>query len=497
MRELTLGKEKKPLILIVDDTPTNIQVLAEALRTDYRVMVAGSGKAAFEVISKAGAPDIILLDVVMPEMDGYAVLARLRETPVLRDIPVIFLTALNDASDEEHGLELGAADYLTKPIKPRVVLARVRTQLEAKQARDGLKNQNTLLEAEVKRRTAELLEVQSQLRATLDAIPDLLFELGLDGRYHDYHSHRTDLLAAPAAVLLGKKVTDALPPAAADVVMSALHEADEKGRSSGKQFELQLPQGNLWFELSVSRKSGYAAHDPRFIVMSRDITERKTAERQLRDLTAHLQTVRDEEKTSIAREIHDVLGCTLSALKVETYCLKDKLPESEATEFSIGHIGEISHLIEEAANIIRNIITGLHPPILDDLGLHAALEWQAGQFQKRTGIQCRVNCIGDRGNLDKLHSITLFRICQESLTNVMRHSGASHVDIEYHHSEEEVVISIIDDGCGLSKNSSDKQGSFGMLGMRGRVEQLGGTISFDTTYGGGLSVTAIFTLPAE
>lgn len=143
-----------PTILIVDDEPVNLQVLTQLLRPSYRVRAANSGKNALLSVG-AEVPDLILLDVMMPDIDGYEVLKRLRENIATRDIPVIFVTALSDASDEEKGLELGAADYITKPLKPVVVLARVKTQLEAQQAREFLRDQNTLLEAEVARRMAE------------------------------------------------------------------------------------------------------------------------------------------------------------------------------------------------------------------------------------------------------------------------------------------------------------------------------------------------------
>jgi putative two-component system response regulator len=143
------------VILVVDDSAENIHVLSELLRPEYRVLAATSGEACLRVASGSLKPDLILLDVMMPGMDGYAVLARLRENQLTRDIPVVFLTALADADDEESGLQLGAADYITKPITPAVVLARVHTQLEAKLARDWLKDQNTTLEAEVAHRMAE------------------------------------------------------------------------------------------------------------------------------------------------------------------------------------------------------------------------------------------------------------------------------------------------------------------------------------------------------
>lgn len=147
--------EPNATLLIVDDAAENLTVLSELLRPQYRVLAATSGAGALRVASSQPKPDLILLDVMMPGLDGYAVLAELREYPATGDIPVIFLTALADADDEERGLQLGAVDYISKPIKPAVVLARVRTQLEAKKARDWLRNQNATLEAEVARRMTE------------------------------------------------------------------------------------------------------------------------------------------------------------------------------------------------------------------------------------------------------------------------------------------------------------------------------------------------------
>lgn len=139
-------------ILVVEDTLASLRLLSEMLTGEgYQVRTAQSGELALASVA-ARLPDLILLDVTMPEMDGYAVLTRLREDPTTRDIPVIFVTARDADLDEEHGLKLGAADYITKPIRPAIVLARVRTQLENKQARDLLKNQNAWLAAEMDRR---------------------------------------------------------------------------------------------------------------------------------------------------------------------------------------------------------------------------------------------------------------------------------------------------------------------------------------------------------
>ncbi len=150
-----MATEASATILIVDDAPENLVVLSELLRPHYRVLAATSGEAGIRVAGGQSKPDLILLDVMMPGMDGYATLAKLQANPATRNIPVVFLTALVAATDEEHGLQLGAADYITKPIQPAVVMARVRTQLQAKQARDWMADQNATLEAEVARRMQE------------------------------------------------------------------------------------------------------------------------------------------------------------------------------------------------------------------------------------------------------------------------------------------------------------------------------------------------------
>lgn len=150
-----MTEETDATILVIDDSPDVLDILRAALRPQYRVLAARSGEAGIKIAQRSPAPDLILLDVMMPEMDGYSVLGKLRENPLTCTIPVIFLTALAGCEDEERGLEVGAADYIAKPIKPAVLLARVSHQLNAKQTRDWLKNQNAALESEISRRMAD------------------------------------------------------------------------------------------------------------------------------------------------------------------------------------------------------------------------------------------------------------------------------------------------------------------------------------------------------
>ena len=148
-------------ILVVDDSAENLALLSDLLLPMYEVRAVNSGERALRAAAGKPRPDLILLDVMMPEMDGYEVLWQLRQDPATADIPVIFVTALDTSVDEAHGLELGAVDYITKPIKPAITLARVKAQLDLKAARDWLADRNQALEAEVSRRMAENVFVQN------------------------------------------------------------------------------------------------------------------------------------------------------------------------------------------------------------------------------------------------------------------------------------------------------------------------------------------------
>lgn len=150
----------KPAILIVDDAPDNLSLMSGLLKDRYKVKIANNGQRALKVALTGSPPDIILLDIIMPVMDGYETCRNLKINPKTRDIPIIFLTAKSEIEDELKGFELGAVDYIVKPISPPVLLARVQTHLQLKQLRDGLKNQNKILEAEVRRRTQEIVAAQ-------------------------------------------------------------------------------------------------------------------------------------------------------------------------------------------------------------------------------------------------------------------------------------------------------------------------------------------------
>lgn len=239
----------KPTILIVDDAPENLSVLSGLLQPQYRVRVANSGERAIEVAAHAPTPDLILLDIMMPGTDGYEVLERLKANPTTRDIPVIFITALNADEDESCGLALGAVDFINKPIRPAILLARVRTHLALKRASDRLRDENARLEAEVMRRHRQreqiLLSADEGIYGT-DAQGTIGFINPAAATMLGYARDDLQGRSAHAAFHVGQ--SGAAPDSAADCLLCAcllgghpLHRReDEFRRRDGTLLEVEL-----------------------------------------------------------------------------------------------------------------------------------------------------------------------------------------------------------------------------------------------------------------
>lgn len=183
-------------VLVVDDTPDNLSLLGDLLKDDYRVKIATNGEKALRIARSIPPPDLILLDIMMPGMDGYEVCRQLKSDAATQDIPVIFLTARTEMEDEQHGLALGAVDYITKPISPPIVAARVQTHLNLKAAADFLRDKNHYLEIEVQKRTNEIRAVQE---VTILALASLA-----ESRDNDTGNHlrRTQLYVKTLALQL-------------------------------------------------------------------------------------------------------------------------------------------------------------------------------------------------------------------------------------------------------------------------------------------------------
>jgi diguanylate cyclase (GGDEF)-like protein/PAS domain S-box-containing protein len=249
-------------ILVADDEPTARLLMRAALvKSGFAVSLAVDGLDALRQF-RANPSDMVMLDVEMPGMDGYQVCAALR-AEAGDELPIVMVTGMDDVDSIERTYQSGATDFIAKPINWSLIGHRVKYLFRSSMAMQ------------------ELRTAHARNAAILNAIPDLIFEFDLDGRYLDYHAPHSDMLFAPADTILGTTLHERLPPDAAEVCMSALREAHETGYSTGKQFELPLQQGTHWYELSVARKATDVGQTPRFIAVSRDITERKEAENRI------------------------------------------------------------------------------------------------------------------------------------------------------------------------------------------------------------------------
>lgn len=233
--------------------------------------------------------------------------------------------------------------------------------------------------------------------------------------------------------------------------------------------------------------------------IAQDITDRKRADEQLRTsreqlraLSAHLQFIREEERSRIAREVHDELGQVLTALKMDISLLNQKLLESSAVlprRMLYEEIRSMSKKVDATIKSVRKIVTELRPEVLDHLGLKAAIEWQAQEFQSHSGIDCKLDPHMEAIEMNNRDGETaIFRILQEALTNIARHSGASKVEIFLNRKDGEITMEVRDNGRGITDADMSKSRSFGLLGMRERAIFLGGDLEVTGTPGFGTSV---------
>ena len=225
----------------------------------------------------------------------------------------------------------------------------------------------------------------------------------------------------------------------------------------------------------------------------KDISERKRTEkeliqsrRRLRELASHLESAREMERTRIAREIHDELGQALTALKMELHwCLK-RLPKDNPE--LLEKAKTLPRLIDANVHLVQRISSELRPGLLDHLGLSAAMEWQAGQFQERTGISCDIIFEPNEIVLDQTRSTALFRIFQETLTNIIRHADATRVEIVLRQKDGGVELMVTDNGKGITEQEIADPKSFGLMGINERIYSLGGIVAISGSKNKGTTV---------
>lgn len=268
--------------------------------------------------------------------------------------------------------------------------------------------------------------------------------------------------------------------------------------------KLQL-SGSSIFTASIRRKNGefipseinsyqfdYSGR-PTIVFIARDLSERKRYESQLknygenlRDLALHLQSVREEERTIISREIHDELGQVLTVLKIQI-SLMAKIIVPNQPELQ-SKFDSITNIVDGTVETVQKLCAKLRPGILDELGLSAAIEWQTNEFSKHTGITCSLEIPKAEIEIASEKKTAVFRIFQEALTNIARHANANRVNIILNWDDEKLLLSIKDNGKGITKNQIQNSKSLGILGMKERSLLLGGLFDIKSTMASGTLV---------
>lgn len=328
-------------------------------------------------------------------------------------------------------------------------------------------------------------------------IETLAFLAVNEAAVHHYGYSRAEFLALT--------IVDIRPPEDVPAFRAALADAAAGFSAVANTWRHTKKDGSI-IEVETTHSLLDFAGRPARLVLANDVTKRKRAEgqlkatsEQLRALSARLQSAKEEEGTRIARELHDELGSALTSLRWsldEIDSLLSTALSKVATDTLREKIATMTRLVEGTLQTVRRISSELRPGILDEVGLIAAIEWEAQKFEARTGILCYFDSLVENVSLTREQSTALFRIFQEALTNILRHAKATRVDIAAAEREGEFVLTIKDNGRGIIDEEKSGEKSLGLLGMRERAYLIGGEVNITGVAGQGTVVTVRVPVPA-
>jgi len=452
-------KDKMGSLLIVDDEIETMNPLCDLLSGwEFEVVGFTSAEQALGTLRDRDF-DLLLTDLVMPEMSGIELIqSALQIRPLLI---CIVITGQGTVQTAVEAMKTGAFDYVLKPLEFKTLRQILLRAMAVRRLRDS----------EEKYRA--IVEDQTELICRFFSDGTLTFVNDVYCRY--FGRNRKDLIGKSfISLILDEDQQDVLEKIAS---LSYEHPVVTC------EYRVVIPNGSLcwqqWTNRAICDKHNTIIE---FQAVGRDITIRKQAEQelensreQLRNLSAHIQSVREKERMFIAREIHDELGQALTALKMDLVWLRNRLPGDQ--EIFHDKIRSMVELVDKTGKTVQRISAELRPGLLDDLGLAAAIEWQTEEFQKRTGILCEVYSDPDDFIANQDVSTAIFRIFQETLTNIVRHAHASRVNVTLHDKDNEITLKVSDNGRGITEEQVFHPQSLGILGIRERVNLLSGTVS--------------------
>ncbi len=371
-----------------------------------------------------------------------------------------------------------------------------RTYIVRNAAGKAIRLTGTMMDiTERKKAEQALAESENYLRTILDTEPECVKVLNNKGELLSMNPAGLAMIEADnEQQVLGHHMTE-LVNEKYRMGFNRLSKEVFNGNSGTFEFEVTgLKGGHRWLETHAVPLKDADGKIINLLGVTRDITEHKKVEKeitnttdQLRQLTAHLQNIREEERKRIGREIHDELGQQLTVLKMDASWLRKKMGESDTAVRT--KIDELIIMLDDTVKSVRRISSELRPSLLDDLGLIAAIEWQLGEFEKRSGISTSCIHLEEELEIPDNAKTAFFRIFQESLTNVARHSQAQKVIVSISEIDNQLVLSIEDNGNGFDKQKIADKKTLGILGMKERTAMIDGVYEISSTPGKGTIVT--------
>ncbi len=480
-------------VLHLEDSPGDAGLVRRALaKADFAVQVERVEDAAQFRAALARQPwDVVIADYRLPQFDAPGALGVLHETGL--DLPFIVVSGVIGEESAVQLMKAGANDYVLKDnlarLGPSVTreVAEARRREQARHAREELQRSQALL--------ATLVE------STTDAV----YVKDLAGRYLWFNPAAAALTGKAAAEVIGRDDTALWPAAEAQVIMADDRRIMAGDRPQLIEEEVTTPAGRRTLFTTKGPLRGADGSPIGVFGIARDITPRRLAEdelrashAQLRALAARLCTIREEQGAHIAREIHDVLGQQLTALKFDLVWLRRRCADVGDAQLA-GDLAEkiatALQLADASIQTVQKIATELRPGTLDKLGLVAALQQVAREFGERTRIRCELAPMPETLALDSERSTGVFRICQETLTNVARHARATRVQIRLACDPAGLTLEVRDNGVGIASEHLTGRSSLGLLGMHERAMLLGGRLEISGAAGQGTTVKLQLPIP--
>jgi len=487
-------------ILIIDDEPINLKLLQKFLEKDYLLSFATDGYKAIDIVKKV-KPDLIILDILMPKMNGYEVCRRFKQDEETAKVPVIFISALKESGEKVKGFEAGGVDFISKPFQVSEVLARIKTHLK-------LCNMQYHLEELVVERTSELASSEARFRAIFENLPIAMALLDLKGNVLVNNSTFEHMIGYTKNDFNDISFTEITHPKDIENDIDFYEEMIE-GNIDSYEIEKRYfhKQGHIvWAQINYAVVRDNSHKEIEFIIwMAQDITLRKHTEQQILDyqqrlksLTSQLTLTEEKERRKLASDLHDHVGHSLALARMQLKGIFESKTETERDVL----VKDISSTLLKAMQETRNLIFELSSPIISEYGLSAAIgEWLEEQIEKKYKLKSDFidhTSKSQKKSLDDNVRDLMYRNVIELLTNVVKHANADKVSVCLSEEGSYLKIIVEDDGVGFDideEGHTEKMNkhSFGLFSIQERMSNLGGSFLIQSKPGKGCKV--ILTAP--